>query len=56
MSDKVQIDQQPAPLVVEQTAPPLALILIELRRIARLLEIIADEHVEAEDVETDIDM
>lgn len=56
MSDKVEIAQTPLPLVVEQSAPPLGLLLIELRRIARLLEIIADEHVEAEDVETDIDM
>jgi hypothetical protein len=56
MSDSVQLDQTPGPVVTELVAPPLALLLTELRRIARLLEIIADEHVEAEDVETDIDM
>ena len=54
MSDKVQIDQV-KPLAVDLADPPLALILVELQRIRRLLEIIADESVEVEDVLTDID-
>lgn len=55
MTDKVQIDQPGADVRVV-SADPLPLVLTELRRIARLLEIIADEHVEAEDVEVDIDL
>jgi hypothetical protein len=54
MSDKVQIDQV-KPLATDPADPPLALILVELQRIRRLLEIIADESVEVEDVIVDVD-